>query len=514
MHAAQTNGANNLTGAEKRAHQLSIDLAASILNACLVSAYSLQGDQLSNYHLMPAIKLAFNWLHGHGDILLKESIFNRTPLWSAACKVLNQLGDCLSDLLDPVPDEGGSLPDEVDWFSFTPLRSLQPATPGKLVAADRVTKIRISRIVQIGVWLAAQSPGQDRHCMTMEDRGQQTCPRYVFKCSESQPAIHSTASSAPDQDALPEKRIVLKEVTILTRKPRNVALAAILKQNTDDSKQTAPASSEAPSTVSDVGKQQPVPAGSTAAATFVPSGGQVAKQATLQQAAASSSAAVPPGADAATAFLNGKLSSQPRPWLAPRLGQREQKDRDMLNNLGLYSGFGTSFTPATAAAASSVPPPPPEPTNISIPPPPTPPSIPPPGMGFPNAMMMLPPADGASRPQWPNFQNLPHFSSSAFANHSYSLFSSPAWHSNHPTMASTATPALPAHLGPNVDDQQRLNMFNPARFANQQAPLATFGSGLLPPPSLWSGPGPSPLERLLEQQKSMRGGSPAKNQPM
>lgn len=99
--------------------------------------------------------------------------------------------------------------------------------------------------------------------------------------------------------------------------------------------------------------------------------------------------------------------------------------------------------------------------DLSIPPPP----VPPPGLSFPpppaawNAMLPPPPAPP------------------------YSLFNS-NWHpvGQLPSFPPTATPdptQRPLHLGP---------------------------------ASLWSGPGPSPLERLLEQQKAMRGAgsSPAK----
>lgn len=149
--------------------------------------------------------------------------------------------------------------------------------------------------------------------------------------------------------------------------------------------------------------------------------------------------------------------SYPRPSLPPRLERlkAEQKEREQLNNNfgGMYSSFG---------ATTDLP-------DLSIPPP----TVPPPGLGFPP-----PPA------AWAMAGNLPPPPSSIVP--PYSLFNSTApWHP-------VQLPSFPINNLINPNEQQQRTMQHQ-----------------LGPASLWSGPGPSPLERLLEQQKAaaMRGGS-------
>lgn len=146
-------------------------------------------------------------------------------------------------------------------------------------------------------------------------------------------------------------------------------------------------------------------------------------------------------------------SNYPRPSLPPRLERlkTEQKEREQIinNNFGgMYSSFG---------AANTLP-------DLSHPPPP----VPPPGLGFPPppAAWALP---GNLHPPPPPSIVPP-----------YSLFNS------------TAAPWQPGQL--------------PSFSANLQMPEQRTMQQL-GPASLWSGPGPSPLERLLEQQKATRGGS-------
>merc|ERR1712071_618107 len=82
--------------------------------------------------------------------------------------------------------------------------------------------------------------------------------------------------------------------------------------------------------------------------------------------------------------------------------------------------------------------------------------------------------------------------SNHFGSNAYSLFNSQTWHPG-PGMPSGLLPDLMEGL-PTAD----------RRIIGGPNPMV--------PPSLWSGPGPSPLERLLEQQKALRGGnSPTKN---
>lgn len=148
----------------------------------------------------------------------------------------------------------------------------------------------------------------------------------------------------------------------------------------------------------------------------------------------------------------------PRPALPPRLERMkaEQKEREALPPFSLSAGL----------------------PDITLPPPPP---VPPPGLGFP----LPPPAWSIGGPPPPV---------------SYSLFNSPTW--QPPGTGSTNLPP-PAHFLPNfnVPDASARGLFGPV--PNSASPAG----------SLWSGPGPSPLERLLEQQKALRSGTPGKNTP-
>ena len=79
----------------------------------------------------------------------------------------------------------------------------------------------------------------------------------------------------------------------------------------------------------------------------------------------------------------------------------------------------------------------------------------------------------------------------------------PAW-----SMQQLAPPTVSPYSLWSAGNQPAPN--NPSFMLNHAAPSRppTAGSS-----SLWSGPGPSPLERLLEQQKALRGASPANKLP-
>lgn len=127
---------------------------------------------------------------------------------------------------------------------------------------------------------------------------------------------------------------------------------------------------------------------------------------------------------------------------------------------------------------------PPLPDTTSLPPPPP---VPPPGMGFP-----LPP------PSW----SLGGVGAGPPPPVPYSLFNSQTWANQPPGSKGSLLPPPPG-----APAQHYL----PGMNILEQRPT---GGGLFGAPSLWSGPGPSPLERLLEQQKALRGYSPVKqNKP-
>ena len=287
--------------------------------------------------------------------------------------------------------------------------------------------IRAIRILEHGKWLAEQSSDSGDHCLVLTTRTPADVPPLFFESVQPSDPFANPLLSASSTG-----QVGLKEVKILTRKPqtRNVALAAILKKSSDDPQ--------------------------VALNTTKDSNNKTVKF----QVAVSSPSLVPPPLVSSSNNNNSvkPFPSYPRVSLPPRLERlkAEQKERDQLNQLGLYANF-----------------------NMSIPPPPTvPPPVPPPGLGF----SRPPPTDQIQPGPW-SLNPLP------LAANAYSLFNSQTWQHPTPMATSGGTGAFPATDSLITSDQQR----------------SLFGLNPPPPPSLWSGPGPSPLERLLEQQKASRG---------
>lgn len=169
---------------------------------------------------------------------------------------------------------------------------------------------------------------------------------------------------------------------------------------------------------------------------------------------------------------SNQTNTYPRPLLPLPLEQirPDQKERGPVHRFGL-DHFGSSRTSL--------------PDTSSLPPPP---AVPPPGLGFP----LPPPAwslgVGGSVPPPP----VP-----------YSLFNSQTWGQSQGQGPGPLV--LPSSIPP--------QNFYPGGLNTPEARTGLFGTNvgnINPTSSLWSGPGPSPLERLLEQQKATRGFTPGK----
>lgn len=381
------------TDAQKRSLQLATTLSGALLNACLTACCSLPVEHLIQSKYLAVIKLMLDWFYAHPEHLGK---MKKGQIWSSVAKLLNQLQLCLTLMNDSEDkeDDGKPLPEDLELIGFKPLRPAYKWTSLKVETNETLT--RATRIINRGKWIAErESP-----FLTIQQRDEE--PKMLFSSLRPESPVEKQ-TEVLSKVSIKEEPV--KEIKILARPPqRNVALAAILKQKTD----------EQPSVVAPVASEPVEPS----------------KQVTFQP-------------------VKQPLINFPRPALPPRLERTKVEPNDQKNaaNVGWYSSFG---------AASTLP-------DLSIPPPP----VPPPGLGFPpppaawSAMLPPPPAPP------------------------YSLFSSNAsW--------------LPGPL-PN---------FPPNSLPSEQAQRPVH----LGPASLWSGPGPSPLERLLEQQKAMRGSgsSPAK----
>ena len=184
-----------------------------------------------------------------------------------------------------------------------------------------------------------------------------------------------------------------KDINILTRKTRNVFLAAILKKNSDQLQSMAAANSQ------DSNKQVKF---------------QVSDPA-------------PPPPPPTLSSYNQMISSYPHP-LPPRLERlkTELRERNQLNQMGLYTNFNISIPPPPVAMVVPS-------TVASVAAPSVPSPVPPPGLGFP----CPPRADQVPSP-WSLNTLSP---SNHFGSNAYSLFNSQTWHPG-PRMPSGSLPDL------------------------------------------------------------------------
>ena len=204
------------TDTQKRSLQLAIDVASSVLNACLAACCSLPEEQLSTSAYLSVIKLVLDWFRTHPEVIAKVK---RGQIWSLTAKLLNQLQICFKEGL--TEDDGKPLPEDVELLEFTPIR---PVTrwPSTQITQSEAHRVRAARMVQQGKWLA------DEHL---------ACLAVTHQSDGS----WSFSSLKPDSPDLSKLTIdpPPKEIKILTRPPqRNVALAAILKnRDEEDEKQ-------------------------------------------------------------------------------------------------------------------------------------------------------------------------------------------------------------------------------------------------------------------------------------
>ena len=489
---------DSLSNDERRCLHLAVELTASVLNACLVSAYSLSGEQLINYGFLPVVKFVLDWLFVNPNLLFHPAVFKRQSLWSAATKLFNELQLALGHGNSGEDQDTSPLPEDADFARFSPLRQLadsyrllRQTTDADAGSSEKIGRLRALRILERAKWLSQQELNSV-HCITAIVKAESSgpTPHYIFeslKVEDNQTTNLENqleALSTDSSTAGAQKKGILKEVKILTRKPRNVALAAIMKQNAEESvvppisTNSEVGNSGQPDNSRQVKFQMPIDKVTSSAPALLPTPPLLP---------------LPPPPLLPTPTVN--TNAYPRPSLPPRLERlrTEQKDRDILNHLGLYSGFGTSLTSnVTSASPADAPVQLNNWPNVSVPPPPPPVQFPPPpGLGF------RPQRENHVPPPWPNFSSLQQMGAGP-GNSGYSLFNSQTWSPGQ----------IPTGFQ-NLTSETR-NSFEHLPYNRPPFGAPPVVSTAPSAASLWSGPGPSPLERLLEQQKALRGSSPAK----
>uniref|UniRef100_A0A1B6BZA1 DNA/RNA-binding domain-containing protein n=1 Tax=Clastoptera arizonana TaxID=38151 RepID=A0A1B6BZA1_9HEMI len=481
-----------LTEDEKQVRSFIIDLIAGFLNAFLLPVYTLKQDEtILDYFALPVIKLTLDWIRLNQEVLCEDGFNKRLQIWPGLCRLLNVLQGILENF-NHDPYEKYPLPEDSDLQGFLPLEnsfSELNFDEQDLTVGVR-QKLRGARLIQLGTWLSTLP----YHLITIRYTGSsvtfepvsgvQVLPSSELikeleelslnKVFSPSPAPSDTASSRasnntpehisvveliPTLENVQEKRAgILKPQTtnekgmngVKTGRVRqNVAMQAILRRSQEqETKQVTfktpspPISPKIEPPLPPVNWRNPLPVPSfpPPAFPFPPP--------PLENINFHNGPAGP------RSFNSGLWPEEPRQkWLTSDDRSSQPLTRNMPYQMNQK--------------------PPPLPTsdlfnnwksgvNLKLGP-------------FSPPIFSQPPPFTPSRTEAPNqlidqmqqqHQHLPAQQNNNVMSPAYSLFS-PAW-------------------------------------ATQHHPHQFMGTSLLGPQSLWSGPGPSPLERLLEQQKQLR----------
>ncbi|VVC35938.1 Hypothetical protein CINCED_3A014859 [Cinara cedri] len=133
-----------------------IDLLATFLNAFLLPLYTMKESQnISEYYTLPAVKLILDWIQSDINVLNSPGFKSRLQIWPGLCKLLNGL----SNDLDPEDYSHIPLPEDRLLQGFIMLESIHSKF---ILNPDDSTKInmnslRASRLISFGIWFSSTS---------------------------------------------------------------------------------------------------------------------------------------------------------------------------------------------------------------------------------------------------------------------------------------------------------------------------------------------------------------------
>ncbi|XP_066993388.1 nonsense-mediated mRNA decay factor SMG7 [Anabrus simplex] len=149
-----------LTEEEQQARHLILDLMAGSLSAFLLPVYTLkEGEALLEYFALPAIKLTLDWIRLEPQVLSDVAFTSRLQIWPSLCKLLNGLQPSLTDF---TADKYSymPLPEDQDLQGFRPLEkslnNLRFSNQDWKMEPTVINKLRASRLLDFGTWLACQ----------------------------------------------------------------------------------------------------------------------------------------------------------------------------------------------------------------------------------------------------------------------------------------------------------------------------------------------------------------------
>ncbi|XP_046671349.1 protein SMG7-like [Homalodisca vitripennis] len=148
-----------LTADEVRMRSYVVDLIAGSLNAFLLPVYTLKQDEtLLDYFALPVVKLTLEWVRLQPQVLLEEGFTKRLQIWPSLSRLLNVLQASLSGFsaqtYAKVP-----LPEDSDLQGFIPLeKAFMDLNFSLQEGSVTSNKLRGARLLQLGNWLAQNTP--------------------------------------------------------------------------------------------------------------------------------------------------------------------------------------------------------------------------------------------------------------------------------------------------------------------------------------------------------------------
>lgn len=133
-----------------------VDLLATFLNAFLLPLYTMKESQnISEYYTLPAVKLILDWIRSDINVLNSPGFKSRLQIWPGLCKLLNGLSsDLKHEDYSHIP-----LPEDRLLHGFVMLESIH----SKLIVNPNdstkinINELRASRLIEFGVWFSSTS---------------------------------------------------------------------------------------------------------------------------------------------------------------------------------------------------------------------------------------------------------------------------------------------------------------------------------------------------------------------
>ncbi|GAB6024350.1 hypothetical protein CHUAL_009519 [Chamberlinius hualienensis] len=148
-----------LTEDEQTAYNLVVELIASTLNGLLLLVYTLKED-LKSYYVLPVIKLMMNWLSQDLNHLKASAFASRLQIWPSFCKLLNSLQATKLHGFDHNKYAHVPLPEDWDLQCFLPLqkayKSYKWQQQSPLLSSEEEHSLRVYRLLEIGRWMCEQ----------------------------------------------------------------------------------------------------------------------------------------------------------------------------------------------------------------------------------------------------------------------------------------------------------------------------------------------------------------------